>query len=201
MTALLAPLLYDPVKAVRMEAARRLAGKPATHLREEDQKVFKQALSEFEKSMAYAGDFASSRYNLGNLYVALDRPEEAIRNYQAAIAIDDLFYQAKVNLAMLYNGMGKKDMAEDLLREVVAAYPQEYQVAYSLGLLLAENKKYGESVHYLASAAGGMPDHARVHYNLGVLLDYLGKDLEAERALLRALEIAPENINFLTAAA
>ncbi len=46
-----------------------------------------------------------------------------------------------------------------------------------------------------------MPDHARVHYNLGMLLDYLGKDSEAERALLRALEIAPENINFLTAAA
>lgn len=199
MTALLAPLLYDPVKAVRTEAARRLAGKPATHLKEEDRKVFKQALSEFEKSMEYAGDFAYGRYNLGNLYVALDRPEEAIRNYQAAIAIDDLFYQAKVNLAMLYNGMGDKEKAETLLREVVAAYPQEYHVAYSLGLLLAEKKKYGEAAHYLASAAGGMPDHARVHYNLGMLLDYLGKASEAERALLRALEIEPENIDFLTA--
>jgi len=201
MTLLLSPLLYDPVKAVRMEAARRLAGSPAKHLREEDQKVFKQALNEFEKSMEYAGDFAYGRYNLGNLYVALDRPEEAIRNYQAAIAIDEMFYQAKVNLAMLYNGMGDKEKAETLLREVVAAYPQEYRVAYSLGLLLAEKKKYREAAHYLASAAGGMPDHARVHYNLGMLLDYLGKDSEAERALLRALEIAPENINFLTAAA
>jgi len=199
MTALLAPLLYDPVKAVRIEAARRLAGKPATHLREEDQKVFEQALGEFEKSMEYAGDFAYGRYNLGNLYVALDRPEEAIRNYQAAIAIDDLFYQAKVNLAMLYNGMGDKDKAEVLLREVVAAYPQVYQVAYSLGLLLAEKKKYGEAARYLGIAAGGMPHHARVHYNLGVLLDYLGKGSEAERALLRALEIEPANIDFLTA--
>lgn len=199
MTALLAPLLYDPVKAVRMEAARRLAGKPATYLRDEDPKVFKQALSEFEKSMEYAGDFAYGRYNLGNLYVALDRPEEAIRNYRAAIAIDELFYQAKVNLAMLYNGMRDKDKAEALLREVVAAYPQEYRVAYSLGLLLAEKKKYGEAARYLTSAAGGMPDHARVHYNLGMLLDYLRKDSEAERALLRALEIEPANIDFLTA--
>ena len=201
MTVFLSPLLYDPVKAVRMEAARRLAGSPAKYLREEDQKVFKQALNEFEKSMEYAGDFAYGRYNLGNLYVALDRPEEAIRNYQAAIAIDELFYQAKVNLAMLYNGMGKKDEAENLLREVVSAYPQQYQVAYSLGLLLAEKQKYREAAHYLASAAGGMPDHARVHYNLGMLLDYLGKDSEAERALLRALNIEPENINFLIAAA
>ena len=201
MTGLLAPLLYDPVKAVRMEAARRLAGKPATYLRKEDQKVFNQSLSEFEKSMEYAGDFAYGRYNLGNLYVALARPEEAIRNYQAAIRIDDLFYPAKVNLAMLYNEMGDKERAETLLHEVVTANPQEYQVAYSLGLLLAEKKKYREAAHYLDLAARGMPDHSRVHYNLGMLLDYLRKDSEAEKALLRALDIEPENIFFLTASA
>jgi len=201
ITALLGPLLYDPVKAVRMEAARRLAGKPSTHLREEDQKDFKQALSEFEKSMEYAGDFAYGRYNLGNLYVALAQPEEAIRNYQAAIRIDDLFYPAKVNLAMLFNQMGDKERAETLLHEVVTANPQEYQVAYSLGLLLAEKKKYREAAHYLGLAARGMPDHSRVHYNLGMLLDYLRKDSEAEKALLRALDMEPENIVFLTALA
>ena len=201
MAVLLAPLLYDPVKAVRIEAARRLAGKPAAHLREEDSPVYKRTLSEFEGAMEYAADFAYGRYNLGNLYAALGRPEEAIRSYRAAIAIDDLFYPGKVNLAMLYNGMGEKEKAEDLLRQVVAAHPREYQVAYSLGLLLAEKKKYGEAVRYLDTAAGGMPDYGRVHYNLGVLLDYLGKDSEAERALLRALEIEPENLRFLTAAA
>ena len=201
LTGLLAPLLYDPVKAVRIDAARKLAGKPAAHLKEEDRKVFSQALVEFEKAMAYAADFAYARFNLANLDMALDRPEAAIQNYQAAIAIDDLFYPAKVNLAMLHNGMGEKDRAEELLREVVSAHPQQYQAGYSLGLLLAEKKKYEEAAHFLAAAAGGMPGHARVHYNLGVLLDYLGKDLEAEKALLRTLELEPANINFLTATA
>ena len=201
LAELLTPLLYDPVKAVRIEAARKLAGKPGAHLNEEDRKVFNRVLVEFEKAMIYAADFAYARFNLANLDMALDRPESAIQNYKAAIAIDDLFYPAKVNLAMLYNGMGEKDQAEDLLRQVVAAHPQQYQTAYSLGLLLAEKKRYGEAAQYLAAAAHGMPDHARVHYNLGVLLDYLGKDLEAEKALLRTLEIEPENISFLTAAA
>ena len=84
---------------------------------------------------------------------------------------------------------------------MVSAHPQQYQAGYSLGLLLAEKKKYEEAAHFLAAAAGGMPGHARVHYNLGVLLDYLGKDLEAEKALLRTLELEPANINFLTATA
>ena len=201
IAGMLIPLLYDPVKSVRMEAARRLADIPTTKLTKEEQTVFLKALDEFKKAMEYSADFASGRYNLGNLYVSLGQPEKAIANYRAAIVIDDLFFPAKVNLAMLYNEMGDKEKAETLLREVVTAHPREYQVFYSLGLLLAEKKKYREAAHYLTVAAQGMPLHARVHYNLGQLLDYLQDNAEAEKALLRALEIEPENTDFLTAAA
>ena len=201
IAAMIVPLLYDPVKSVRMEAARSLAETPAKKLGKEEQAVFLKALDEFKKSMEYSADFAFGRYNLGNLYTSLGQREKAVENYQAAIAIDDLFFPAKVNLAMLYNAMGDKEKAETLLREVVTAHPQEYEIFYSLGLLLAEKKKYPEAARYLTVAAQGMPYHARAHYNLGQLLDYLQNDAEAEKALLRALEIDPQNIDFLTAAA
>jgi tetratricopeptide (TPR) repeat protein len=97
--------------------------------------------------------------------------------------------------------MGKNAEAERLLREVVKAQPELYQIHYSLGLLLAEEKQYVEAAEHLAIAARGMPNHARAHYNMGLLLDYLQKDSEAETALLRAVQIEPENIDFLTAAA
>ena len=201
IAAMIVPLLYDPVKSVRMEAARSLAETPAKKLAKEEQAVFLKALDEFKKSMEYSADFAFGRYNLGNLYTSLGQREKAVENYRAAIAIDDLFFPAKVNLAMLYNAMGDKEKAETLLREVVTAHPQEYEIFYSLGLLLAEKKKYPEAARYLTVAAQGMPYHARAHYNLGQLLDYLQNDAEAEKALLRALEIDPQNIDFLTAAA
>jgi tetratricopeptide (TPR) repeat protein len=200
-TELTAPLLYDPVKAVRMEAARSLVGKPSRELSLDQQKVFRPALREFETSMEYSGDFAFGRYNLANLYVALDRPRDAIRNYRAAIHIDDLFYPAKVNLAMLYNRKGENEKAEPLLRQVARAYPEMHDVAYSLGLLLAEEKRYEEAAVYLARAAGGMPENARVHYNLGLLLQHLQRDSEAEAALLEALELEPDSIDYLHALA
>ena len=131
----------------------------------------------------------------------LNRPEDAIRNYQAAIKIDDLFYPAKVNLAMLYNQTGDNDKAETLLREVVTDHPELYEISYSLGLLLAEKEQYDEAVVYLEKAAKGMPGHARVHYNLGLLLAYLQKDKKAELSLLKALEIDPDNRDYLFAAA
>ncbi|MFC1824558.1 multiheme c-type cytochrome, partial [Thermodesulfobacteriota bacterium] len=112
---LISPLLYDPVKAVRTEAASKLAGEPSRYLDTDQQKIFRAALNEFIASMEYSGDFAFGRYNLGNLYATLNSHEEAIQNYQAAIKIDALFYPAKVNLAMLYNQSGDQDRAELLL--------------------------------------------------------------------------------------
>ena len=102
---------------------------------------------------------------------------------------------------MLYNQMGQNDQAEMLLRQVVTERPELSEVKYSLGLLLAEEKKYEEAANYLELAAKGMPDNPRVHYNLGLLLDYLGKDVQAESALQRALELEPANIEYLSAIA
>jgi tetratricopeptide (TPR) repeat protein len=196
-TTLLASALYDPVKAVRLEAARRLTEISDPQLDSSQKKVYQAALLGYQESMDYSGDFAFGRYNLGNLYANLHQPERAVENYRAAIRIDNQFFPAKVNLAMLYNQLGRKDETEVLLREVVDSHPELYEVQYSLGLLLAEKKQYVAAARYLAAAADGMPDHARAHYNLGMLLDFLQRDMAAESALLRALDIEPVNLQYL----
>jgi Tfp pilus assembly protein PilF len=102
---------------------------------------------------------------------------------------------------MLYNRQGKNDEAEGLLREVVDAHPEIHEIHYSLGLLLAERKKYPEAATYLAMAAVGMPNRARVHYNLGLLLQHLKKASAAESSLIKALELEPDNLDYLFALA
>jgi len=200
-TALLASMLYDPVKAVRIEAARRMTEIKAPQLDGDQKKRYQAALAEYRQAMEYSADFAFGRYNLGNLYANLDQPEKAIDSFRGAIRIDNQFYPAKVNLAMLFNQLGRSDETEALLREVLDSHPDLYEVQYSLGLLLAENKKYAEAAKHLEIAAGGMPGRARVRYNLGLLLQQLKRDMEAEAALLGALEIEPDNQDYLYAAA
>jgi len=200
-TTLLSSMLYDPVKAVRMEAARRMTEISDPQLDRNQKMVFQASLDEYQKSMEYSADFAFGRYNLANLYVALKQPQKAVENYRAAMKIDHLFYPAKVNLAMLYNQTGKNDKAEILLREVAIAHPEMHEVHYSLGLLLAEEKKYAEAAKYLDLAAGGMPARARIHYNLGLLLQHLKRDSDAEASLLRAKELEPDNLDYLYALA
>ncbi len=201
LVSLLGPLLYDPVKAVRMEAAQRLTAAPPERLPVFLKARFSSALAEYRQAMERTADFAPSRHNLGNLEAALGNPEKAAENYRKAIEIDHRFFPAKVNLAMLYNREGKNQPAERLLREVVADHPGLFEIQYSLGLLLAEEKAYTEAEVHLLAAARGLPERARIRYNLGLLQQQLGKDDAAEKSLRMALALEPDNLEFLFALA
>jgi tetratricopeptide (TPR) repeat protein len=196
LARLIGPMLYDQVKAVRIEAASRLAGDLKTHLDADQQETFQDVVQEFEAAMIYSADFSFGRYNLANLYTELDRPRDAVTNYEAAIRIDSQFHPAKVNLAMLYNRSGQNEQAEKLLREVVTAEPELYEIAYSFGLLLVEMQKYSEAVTYLEKASRGLPDRARIHYNLGLLYQQLKRTLRAEKELQLAMMLEPRNLDF-----
>jgi Tfp pilus assembly protein PilF len=198
---LVAPLLYDPVKAVRIEAAQSLTAVPSDMVPGELKDKFRLVLTEYRDAMEHAGDFAASRHNLGNMHTNLGKFDAAAENYRKAIEIDGEFYPAKVNLAMIYNQLGENEAAERLLREVVADHPDYFEIKYSLGLLLAEKKQYRDAAKLLQEAAEGLPGRVRVHYNLALLQQHLGQDRDAEASLRKALRLEPENLDFLYALA
>jgi len=199
--SLLAPLLSDPIRAVRLASLSQLAGVPRDVLKSYQQEAFDRALAEYRQAMAYSLDFASSGMNLGNLYARLGQANEAERYYRLALQIDDLFFPAKINLAVLLSGQGRNAESEALLREVVRDYPENSDAPYSLGLLLVEMGRPEEAVDQLRQAATIEPRNARAHYNLGLLLQQLGRIEEAERALRRAAALQPSSLDILYALA
>ena len=195
------PLLYDSVKAVRMEAAMCLSPVPENMLNENERKLFKIALREYKEAMAYSADFSQSQFNLGILHTNLGDLKTAEKHYIKSIEIDDVFYPAKVNLAMLYNREGKNDKAEALLKQAAEIQPDLPDLAYSLGLLLVERNKPDDALHYLEIAAKGLPRRGRVQYNLGLLLQSRGRLVESEQYLIYALKVEPDNMDYLYALA
>jgi predicted CXXCH cytochrome family protein len=195
----LAPLLADPFRAVRLEAAALLAGTPASLLRPYQQDALATALADYVRAMEYSLDFSSAGHNLGLLYQRLNEPAKAEESYRRAVAVDNLSYPPKVNLALLLAAQGRSDEAETLLREVLAAYPELAEVRYSLGLLVAETGRMDEAAELLASAASGMPAYARAAYNAGLALSRVGRDVEAERMLRHAVLLEPSSYDILFA--
>jgi tetratricopeptide (TPR) repeat protein len=195
---LVAPKLYDPVKAVRIEAAVTLANFPIDQLRQSDRESLEVTLQEYEAAMEYNSDFAAQRYNLANLAVAQNRTSEGEELYRTALEIDDQFYPAKVNLAMLLNQSRRNSEAEQLLKEVLVQEPDLHHVSYSLGLLLAENGRYLEAIPYLEKAAMGIPSNVRIRYNYSLALFKIKKWEEGLNQLELTVKSAPADEEYFT---
>jgi tetratricopeptide (TPR) repeat protein len=187
----LVPLLSDPVRAVRIAAARALSSLPPGRLDAAAWPAYEQALAEYVAVQTLSLDMPGPRLNLAVLAENGRQPLEAETQYRAALRIDPDFTPARANLARLYAGLGRIDDAERVLLEGLSRVPDVGELQYSLGLLLAERGRLPEAGKALARAAELMPQRARVHHNLGLALQGLGRRDEARSALMRAHELAP----------
>ena len=187
------PLLRDPIRAVRIEAARVLAG-VAPHLWDPDQRLaFDSALAEFNEAQIATADLPGSHLNMAVLHESMGRRDLAEQAYETALKMDPFFVPARLNLVALYNAAGRNPAAESVLREGIRRTPQEGELYYSLGLLLAEEKRLPEAAEMLGKAGKLISGRARVRYNYGLALQQLGRIRDAEAALLSARELDPDD--------
>jgi predicted CXXCH cytochrome family protein len=187
----LAPLLKDPLRAVRIAAARGLASLPAEQFDAPTRAAYDAALAEYIAAQSVALDMPGNLLNLAVVYGLTGRDDLAESHYLKALAIDPDFTPARANLAQLYSTRSRNADAERVLRDGLQRLPQLGELQYSLGLLLAEEQRLPEAAQALAKAAKLLPQRARVHYNLGLALQQLGQPKPAEAALLQARRIDP----------
>ena len=183
--AALDPLLSDPIRAVRLEAARALAEAWAGDPTPTPGDPLASAAAEYLDAQAAVADMAPARLGLGVVRERQGARDRAEAEYRAALALDPRFTPARFNLANLLNAQGRNPEAETVLRRGIDHDPGEPELHYSLGLLLAEEDRLDQAVESLARAA--VPTaRARVHYNYGLALQQAGRLDEAEAALREA---------------
>lgn len=190
LVKLLAPMLKDPVLAVREEAASRISETPARLLSESQAKDLSAALEEYRQTLAFTADMPSGRFNWAILAQNLKNPGDAEKQYLKALALDDQFYLARVNLALLLNQQGRNAEAEEMLKGALRTHPGDSAAAFNLGLLLAEEGKRGEAEAALRAALKAAPDMAQAAYNLAVLVAD-EKPAEALELSRKASELRP----------
>jgi len=187
----LTPLLTDPVRAVRVTAARTLSFVPLDQLGAAARPAFEAALQEYIGTQAFALDMPGAHLNLAVVYENTGRTALAEQHYLEALKIDPDFTPSRANLARLYNAASRNADAIRVLTEGLERLPQLGELQYSLGLLLAEEKRMKEATEALGRAAKLLPDRASVHYNHGLALQQTGQSGPAEKALLEAQRLDP----------
>jgi predicted CXXCH cytochrome family protein len=192
------PYLDDPIRAVRIEAARVLAGMPALVFGEQ-QASFEKALQEYKELQMSLADTPEAHLNLGVMYTDQKQMEKAEQEYKQAIRLAPEFIPAKINLANLYNRMGRNHDAEEQFRAALELAPEMGELYYSFGLLLGEQKRYTESASLLEKAAELLPGRVRVRYNHALVLMQLKRYGDAEAALQKVLALSPDDADMIYA--
>lgn len=184
-------LLSDPVRAVRVEAARILSLIPAAEFEPALRARFEAALGELRTANEATLDVPGSHLNLAVIDENQGHRIEAEQHYLAALRLDPDFTPARLNLARLYSAAGRLQDAEQVLQAGLTRLPNQGELQYSMGLVLAEQRRLPEAVAAFAKAARLLPDRARVQYNYALALQQAGRRPEAETVLLKAQSLAP----------
>ena len=172
----LTPLLADPSRAVRIEAARALATAPLEGGARERRD---RGIAEWLAVQAFNGDSAGAHVNLGVYYTERGDAVRAEAEYSTARKLEPYFAPAAVNLADLYRSSDRDADGERVLRETLTLAPEAAALHHSLGLLLVRRKDLDGALVELKRASELAHEDANAHYTFAVALYSNGRQADA----------------------
>ena len=178
---ILVPLLQDEQRAIRIEAARLLAGNPVV----KDNSDFTRARQEYTDSQQINADRAPALTNLAGLAVKEERLTDAEALLLSALKLEPYYIPASMNLADLYRATHREKEAAEIILAALKTQQDSPDLNMAYALWLVRDKKLDGAIQYLATAAasGNSPHFSYVY---ALALSQQGKTSEALRELDRA---------------
>jgi tetratricopeptide (TPR) repeat protein len=198
---LLLPLLSDPVRAVRITAARTLATVSPQTLPDGARRLIDQGLDEYEQSEMANAERAGARTNLGMLAAMRGRREEAAAQFEEAVALDPFYVPAYVNRADVLRALRRDEEGEQVLRAGIEKVPGDASLHHALGLLLHRTGRPGAALDEFALAADADASPSRYAYVYALALADAGDPDRALFYLHKAHRSAPHDPEILFALA
>jgi predicted CXXCH cytochrome family protein len=185
------PLLRDPVRAVRIEAARATAPVPAEALSAEQNLAWEQTAQEYFQAQEVNADRPESHLNIGVLHAEHGQHDRAEAAYHTALRLDPGFVPALVNLADLYRAQQQDDRGESLLRRAIELEPDNATVHQAMGLWLVRQGKPQEALRHFEKAATSAPNDPSYGYFYGLALHSTQHSDQAIRTLEQTVKRHP----------
>ena len=139
-----------------------------------------------------------AHYDLGLALAQSGSPEKAVPHFEGALELDPRHKESLYNLAQAVQGLDPQKAR--LYRERFAALKAEEQdtdragTLWNFALAEAQKERWAEAFDLFRqalAACGECPARGQIHKNFGLTYGHAGEFEEAERELLRALELLP----------
>ncbi|OQR30695.1 hypothetical protein BWR15_23105 [Pseudomonas sp. T] len=192
LPTLLAPLLSDPIRAVRIAAAWQLAQLPP-QARSGLDAALDKGLGEYEAVQNDLSERAEANLNLAMLYQRTNRPEKVEPALRAAIARNPAFLPATVTLIQWLEANGRQADARQLLDETLRQNPASGLLHHVNGLALIRQGQRPQALKELREAVRLAPDDDQLRYVLAIALHDSGDADGASHELEILLQKHPAN--------
>jgi tetratricopeptide (TPR) repeat protein len=157
-----------------------------------------EAAATFNQAITLNARFYFPRLNLAVVRNHQGDYQEAVNIFSKLLKEQPSLSQARVPYAEALSGLQKWDDAAAQLREALQdknlTLPLQAEAHLKLGVLLNQQERYEAAVKELEQAITLQPDSASAHLYLGAAWLQLKKLTEAERALVKAYELAGNRV-------
>ncbi|GJL83627.1 MAG: hypothetical protein DHS20C01_32610 [marine bacterium B5-7] len=191
--------LWDDLKAVRIAAARTLAGYSGEGLNSAQLERLNRGIEEYIEVQEFNAERPEAQLNLADLYFDSGRMAEADAAYMKALELGPQFVPGYVNYAQMLAQQDREMEAEAVLREGVEKVPGEAAIHHSLGLSLIRQQRLDDALEPLATAHQLEPQTIRFGYIYAVALNASGRVDDALKVLEPIHAMSPDNIDVLVA--
>ena len=191
------PLLADPVRAVRLEAARALAPVPTLDLPADRRARLDAAFAEYAVMQSQLVERPEGLITLANFYRERGDLAQAEARLRDSVRLHPGFMPAYANLADLLRQQGRDQEGDAVLAAGLAVAPDSADLHHAKGLWLIRQQKYREAVAELGRAARLAPANPRYAYVYAVALQETGSPSDAIPVLEAALAHNPTDPDLL----
>ena len=189
--ALAPPLLDDPRRDVRMEAATVLNPVPRESLSPAQRASLDAALAAHDTLLALHGDRGELHSAAGFRHLERGETAQAEAAYREALRVDPDYVPAAVNLSDLLGRLGRENDAQEVLGAALERNPVQADLHHALGLSLVRQKRYAEAEEEFREAARLAPRRSRYVLVHALSLEALDRVPEARAVLDAALAERP----------
>ena len=125
--------------------------------------LFSHALQVNERnSIAYS--------NLGDYYLNINKPGEAIEYYDKSIKINPYDPLVQNNFAIALLKEGRYEESIKYFKKAIVSYPRDPQLYSGLGIAFAHQNRNTEAIEYFSKSLDIDPSNAEVHFELAYIL-------------------------------
>jgi len=189
------PLVEDPLRAVRSEAARVVSRLPSTAFSAPQRRAFQRALKELLQCQEYLADQPGSHLIVG--VIRRNLVDEQLRQLEQSCQHDlRAAPQRAEQITRRYHQQVRRLVreAEEAYRTALRVDPQFVPARMNLALLVYEYGDKAEAERLYREAIRLAPDFAEAYYSLGLLLaEDPQRAEETAQVLLAAAQRAPDH--------